>query len=257
MFLRNYCNSCYIDTLITIFHFILTKEEIEQILKNELDDLCPLVRMAIVDQDIKTLRHCFYTISKNSDWLHKQQEPYDVILMLKTLFEFEKNVAYQEKIYAMKSTEPKLYIIKNDDSMYDFCSTLINTNIDYKLSVSEHDFIKFDNHELYKKKYSRLLKVKTLMNSKSKILMMHVNRNNFGSKLQHKISIPNNLLNFELRAIIVHKGNNVNFGHYVAYLKDHKQQWFIYDDLLDDLVLYGKDLDESIYKNCTDIFYSN
>ena len=244
-------NSCYIDSLIYTLHCV-APALVNRIRRSADRSIAKKIRQAFKEIDIQSLRKLFKKVDPNTDWLHAQQEPIEVIFLLNKFFVLPKTVYTHETIQGSNSKNSNNYkLIRDKIHKTNFASIVVDADNDKKLSLTTSSVDKVEGWD--QGFQYRIVKKHVIIDQ---FAMIHINRNNFGQKKKAMIKPPKILQkNTKLRAVLVHLGDSPNSGHYVSYILKGKI-WYLYDDMEMELQMIGKVLPESALKNCSDFIYA-
>lgn len=233
MFLRNENNSCYINSFFNVLYEAFD-DKLDKLFKNSKNNVGKRLKNEILSRNVRNIRQIFSCESKDNSWLYEQKEPLDVVLELHKFFNIPDTCFIREYTFDKNEDLTKIKSYRQS-----FMCKFINSTINCEISDVDVDYID---------KCKRICRIKSYS-----MLQFHINRNIGNKKSFHKIKAPLKLLTGNLVAIIVHKGNHFDSGHYISYIKDGLQ-WRLYDDMCSGYKII-KGLDQEIFKNCTDLFY--
>jgi hypothetical protein len=250
-------NSCYIDTVLYTLHLLAPDivSEVAKTLKPTEIKVAKALQKAVRELNIRKIRSLFETssIEESIDWTSDQMEPIDVVTNLSRFFVLPQNIYKRETIYgsdAAKCKQSDNKVISDSVTQSHFASFRITADVDKKLTyvVKEKEYIP---------DWGRGYKYKGVVNQYliDGFAMIHIDRNKLNVKSMSRIDIPKRLQCKPLRAIIVHVGRRSDSGHYIAYI-NLSSGWIKYDDMNTPSVQeIGAVLPQSVYTNCSDVFY--
>lgn len=243
-------NSCYIDSLVYTLHCV-APDILSKIRPNVDRDFAKAVRTAFANVDIAALRKLFHQVDSATDWLREQQEPIEVIYLLENYFALPRTVYTRETVYGSNHSKPgHAKLISDHIKREHFASVVIDADKDKRMRFESKDI---DTIENWEKGYKYRILNKHIISDR--FVMIHINRNNFGSKSTAAVYPVKTLQSScSLKAIIVHIGNTTNSGHYVSYMLKGKT-WFLYDDMLG-IKEIGDTLPDMVFKNSSDYIYT-
>lgn len=156
----------------------------------------------------------YNTKYQSVEWLHHQNDPSDVIDILNRVFNVKETI--KTNTYPLAFNGIRIFVADRQDS----------------------DSVKLKDYVPMTKEYISDINKTIITEYKSAdLLYIGVDRNYLN---QHKskcsvkpsmtITLPDNAKPLKLRALLIHIGDSVNSGHYVALLRI-RNKWIYYDDM--------------------------
>ena len=238
-------NSCYIDSV--MYTLSLVGPDIVGDIRPDADiNVAREMQTAVRSLDIPKMRELMQRVDANNDWLRAQQEPHEVISLLDRLFELPQTIRTRETVYG--SDDENNRKLGSDTRRHTHFATIeIGADEDKELQLTTDVTVEVKDWEFTHR-------TTVLQHSIDGFAMIHISRNNRGTKSNARITPPRRFGGVELKAVIVHIGSDVNAGHYVSYIRDGV--WFLYDDMKTTMERIGEDLPSSALRNCSDFVYS-
>ena len=259
--LSNHSNSCYIDSFLTVLFMLKNRfinsvllrspvikacsevvekaEEVREILKSIKQKIqtpstssftCRSLRSKFAEYD-DLYRKCYPSRKiEEIDWKYQQYEPLDIIMLFNRMFEIPNTIGFKDRLEPF--SHPTVYAGEEE-------------TIDLKRLLSEYRSGNYF-YVSVTRGYQTETSTRELKSSAHVLAPLSV-----------KLSDQNQRI--KLRAILIHVGKQIQFGHYVALIR-LRHRWVLYDDMshgYQTLNMTTKELLKSSYmKNGVGFIYS-